>query len=249
MQEYEQVRSPENNSEHLRLEAVTACVGFDDFLDETLRINHSFFDHFVVVTNHTDKATQGVAKKYGATCVQTDLFQKNGRLFNKGAAINAGMDRFQYHGWRLHLDADIILPTNFRTMLFNHTHLDTDCLYGADRVNVVGLDKLKELVFSDPQFQHSCLLTSQVNSRIETRYIDKLRGYCPIGYFQLWHSSCQHSYPYSLGTAAHDDVMFCDGWPRSQRRLLPSVICYHLCAQPPKQGENWDGDRKQPRLK
>ena len=113
--------------EALRLEAVTACVGFDDLLDVTLALNHPLVDTMIVVTSHDDTATQLVAKKHGAICVQTDLMRKNGRGFNKGAAINAALGRFQYFGWRLHLDADIMLPDNFRRVLFNHTQLDPHC--------------------------------------------------------------------------------------------------------------------------
>jgi hypothetical protein len=81
-----------------------------------------------------------------------------------------------------------------------------------------------------------------------SRYVDTLRGYCPMGFFQLWNAQCQKEYPWSLGTAAHDDILFADQWPGSQRRHLPSLICYHLCAQAPQMGENWDGHRAQPRL-
>jgi len=238
-------------SESLRIEAVTACVGFDDVLDVTLANNHPNLDTMVVVTSHEDKKTQEVARKHGAICVQTDLFRKNGRHFNKGAALNAGFDRFQYHGWRLHLDSDILLPDNFRRILFNHTHLDENCIYGADRVDVIGLnelDTLKGRLQSEPQHSWSAFVNPAQNRPLSPRYVDPLRGYVPIGFFQLWHASCQKSYPYSLGTAAHDDVMFAAQWPLSHRRHLPTVVCYHLCAQPPTLGENWDGKRRQPRI-
>ena len=42
------------------------------------------------------------------------------------------------------MDSDICLPDNFRRMLFNHTHLDPSCIYGADRVNIVGQDNVKK---------------------------------------------------------------------------------------------------------
>jgi hypothetical protein len=238
-----------HEAESLRLEAVTTCVGFDDILDVTLALNHPHLDTMIVVTTQNDRATQLVAKKHGAVCVETDLFHKNGRNFNKGAAINAGMDRFQYHGWRLHLDGDIVLPDNFRRMLFNHTHLSRACLYGADRVDVVGrgaLALLREAALVEPQHAWSCLLSSRHNAPPSPRYVDSLRGYCPLGFFQLWHAICQKPYPYSLGTAAHDDIMFCDGWAASHRAHLPTVLCYHLCATAPQWGENWDGVRKQP---
>ena len=238
-------------SESLRIEAVTACVDFDDVLDETLGNNHPNLDTMIVVTSHEDRKTQDVARKHGAICVQTDLFRKNGRRFNKGAALNVGFDRFQYHGWRLHLDSDILLPDNFRRILFNHTHLDENCIYGADRVDVIGLDELDALkarLAREPQHSWSAFLNPSHNRPLSPRYVDPLRGYVPIGFFQLWHASCQKSYPYSLGTAAHDDVMFAAQWPVSHRRHLPTVVCYHLCAQPPALGENWDGKRRQPRI-
>ena len=232
-------------AENTRIEAVTCCVGFDDILDVTLELNHPQLDTVIVVTSHDDKATQHVARKHGAICVQTDLFKKNGRNFNKGAAVNAGFSRYQYNGWRMHLDADICLPDNFRRMLFNHTHLDQSCIYGADRVDVIGINDLHDARKS-PQHSYGAFVSA--SRQLSPRYVDPLRGYVPIGFFQLWHAASQKEYPFSLGTAAHDDVMFAEQWCMQHRRLLPTVVCHHLCSSPPKLGENWDGHRKQARL-
>ena len=166
-----------SNSESLRLEAVTACVGFDDMLDVTLELNHPHLDTMIVVTSHEDRRTQQVAQKHGAICVQTDLFRKNGRRFNKGAAINSGMARWQYHGWRLHVDSDIALPDNFRRVLFNHTHLDENCIYGADRVDVIGLNELQTIRGHGPQHSHSAFVAHGGHRGLSPRYVDPLRGY------------------------------------------------------------------------
>ena len=246
-------------TESLRLEGVTTSVGFDDVLDVTLGLNHPHLDTMIVVTSPEDRATQLVAKKHSAIRVTTDLFKKNGRPFNKGAAINAGFDLFQYHGWRLHLDVDIALPDNFRRVLFNHTHLDQACLYGAARRDVVGQAGLAAFLqgrLAVPQLafnsglsaEHGGALPVPGPSASSAQYVDSLRGYCPIGFFQLWHCSQQRPYPYSLGTACHDDVIFAQSWPLANRRLLPSVVCYHIVARLPYYGENWDGNRRQPRL-
>jgi hypothetical protein len=235
---------PPPPNDDLRLEAVTTCVGFDDILDVTLAYNHPHVDSLTVVTSHDDRRTQSVCHKHGVTCVQSDLFSKNGRHFNKGAAINAGMARFQYHGWRLHLDADIILPDNFRRLLFNHTHLDKRSLYGCDRVDVIGVGDM-HAARRHPQHGHGCFLSA--GHPVSPRYVDTLHGYLPLGYFQLWHADCQKSYPYSLGTAAHDDCLYAALWPRSHRHHLSTVIVHHLCSRPPRLGENWDG-RTSPRL-
>lgn len=248
-----------HNSERLRIEAVVTCVGFADMLDVTLGLNHPHVDHMIVVTNHADRATQLVARKHSATCVPTDLFTKHERNFNKGAAINAGFDYFRYNGWRLHLDADIILPDNFRRVLFNHTHLEPDAIYGASRRDIIGRDGLARYLAARlgfPQHAFGSGLSAEHNGALppgpasssSALYVDQLRGFCPIGFFQLWHSSRQQPYPWSLGTAAHDDVMFASLWPESKRHLLPSVVCYHLVSRAPYYGENWDGVRRQPKF-
>ena len=51
--------------------------------------------------------------------------------------INLGLAHLRNRGWLLHLDADIVLPDRLRFIL-NKSRLDEDCIYGADRVNVVG---------------------------------------------------------------------------------------------------------------
>jgi hypothetical protein len=246
-------------AEALRLEGVTTCVGFDDVLDVTLGLNHPHFDNLIVVTSHEDRATHLCCQKHSVMCVRSDLFQKNDRNFNKGAAINAGFDRFQYHGWRLHLDVDIILPDNFRRVLFNHTHLDRQCLYGASRRDIVGRQALDQYLVARNQIpqhafqsglstEHGGAMPQSGPSASSAQYVDSLRGYCPIGFFQLWHASQQREYPYSLGTACHDDVIFAQSWPLEHRQLLPSVMCYHLVGRLPYYGENWDGIRRQPRI-
>jgi hypothetical protein len=238
------------DQEQLRLEAVTVSVGFDDLLDVTIGFNHAQVDHLIVVTAHDDKKTQKVARKHGATVVLTDLFRKNGRNFNKGAAINAGFDYFQYHGWRCHMDSDIVLPDSFRRVLFNHSHLERHCIYGADRFNIVGQEKIKKLVRRGSiQHKHGLLLgETDDDGKLGHRLVCKLRGYLPLGFFQMWHSSTQKPYPYSLGTAAHDDMMFASLWPEACRRHLPGAVVFHLLPSAPTVGENWDGKRKQPRL-
>ncbi len=235
-------------TEDLRLEAVTVSVDFDDMLDVTLAVNHPHLDTLIVVTSHEDKKTQAVCHKHGAICVQTDLFSKNGRKFNKGAAINAGFNYFQYFGFRLHIDSDIMLPDNFRRLLFNHHHLATDTIYGADRVDVIGRDEIDAVRSGGPQHRHKVLVESQQARKIGARFLCPLNGYLPLGYFQLWHAKCQKAYPYSLGTAAHDDTMFSALWPRNRRQVLPGVLVYHVLERPARWSENWEGQRKQPRL-
>ena len=238
------------NADQLRLEAVTACVGFADMLDYSLALNHPHLDSMIVVTSHDDTDTQNVCRKHGAKAVLSDLFTKNDRTFNKGAAINSGLNYFQYHGWRLHLDADIVLPDNFGRILFNHTHLDRSCIYGCDRIDVIGSHELRSAHnHREPQHNGGHFVCPNHHRPTGPRFVDGLNGYLPLGYFQLWHASCQKPYPYSLGSAAHDDTMFSALWPSSHRRVLPTGFVYHLCGCEPRLGENWDGKRQQPLFK
>lgn len=234
--------------EDLRLEGITTCVGFDDILDITLSENHGQLDHMIVVGEGHDHKVIKCCRKHNATFVESHLFRKNGRRFNKGAAINQGFGHFQYHGWRLALDSDIMLPADFRRMLFNHTHLDKKGLYHADRVDLIGWDEIDAVInYHMPQNHHN-VVQPHHHRPVRERYVDKLYGFIPVGFFQLFNASHQRPYPFSLGTAAHDDVLFAAQWAPEDRHMLPSAFVYHICGSQPQYMENWNGDRKQRRL-
>src|SRR5205823_3326002 len=112
----------------------------------------------------------------------------------------------------------------------------------------IGKKKIGAYLDSDENQHKSRLLLGTDHGEAGHRLACALRGYLPCGYFQLWHTLTQKAYPYSLGTAAHDDMMFSALWPQDRRRLLPTVFCHHLCPRKPNVGENWDGNRRQPRL-
>lgn len=226
-----------------KLEAVVTSVGFDDLLDVTLPANLLQLDALYVVTSHTDYRTQQVCRKHGAIAVLTDAFGPSGS-FAKGAGINFGFARCRYRGWRICLDADIVLPPHFRRVVLNHDTLDHQTLYGADRVNIVGVSQWGRVMSS----QWGELETVYTGLPIGPRLISLSYGYVPTGYFQMWHSDCHKTYPSTAGGAGLDDVTFALQWPLSYRRLLPSFLVYHLCVAEPSHGENWDGHRRHPRV-
>jgi hypothetical protein len=235
--------------EALRLEVITTCVGFDDLLDYTLSLNQRHADHYIVVTSHADQGTQWVARRHGARCGGTDLFEKDGCDFNKGAALNAGFNFFRYRGWQLHLDADIVLPDNFRRVLSNLEHLERDCLYGCERLDMgrnTGTHSLQQHWNDNPQ--HGLrFLVDQTHDRelphvLGGRMVGDADGYTPPGFFQLWHASRRQRHPCSTGDAAEDARMFSRLWPVGKRRRLPACVVYHLGPTPRpaplKWGEN-----------
>lgn len=230
------------------IEGVTVCVNYADFLDEALHKNLHHFNEFVVVTHFDDRHTKAVCDRHGVQCIVTDVMLERGDEFNKGLAINLGLAHLRHNGWLCHLDSDIVLPDNFRNVL-HKSGLNDGCIYGADRMNVVGFDEW-ERVRNSPesarQFHHRCLVNPTTKLEVGARLLHNEFGYCPIGYFQLWHSRQQKRYPINQGSAEHTDVLFSVQWPREHRRLLPTFYVYHLESEPAQWGANWGGRRTKP---
>ena len=232
----------------LFLEGVIVCRQFADLLEVTLGENLGHFDDLVVVTSHEDHQTAAVCQRHSVECVRTDaICGRWGDAFNKGAAINIGLGHLSHRGWLLHLDADILLPDCFRTMLAKEW-LEPDCLYGADRLNVIGWNQWQELKATAAyrrQFQYRCLVQNSGHP-LGARLVHREYGYCPIGFFQLWHGSPRKRYPYNCGAAEHSDVVFALQWPGPKRRLLPQVLTYHLQSEGSRMGADWQGRKTQP---
>ncbi len=223
------------------LECVIVCHNYSDFLATTLPDNMQFFDRVVVVTGYEDKKTQALCAKYSVDCVQTGIMHDRGAAFNKGLCVNLGLGHLHQTDWVLHLDADIVLPHDFRRLL-DHARLRKENLYGADRVNVYGYEHWNNHKHKrEPSHVHRYFIEPPHEFPLGARIIHHDHGYVPIGYFQLWHGT--RRYPTHQGNAEHTDVLFACQWPRYQRVLLPEIICYHLesATEPGPFGTNWSG--------
>lgn len=230
-----------------RIEAITTCVGYGDFLAATLPENLPLLDRLVVITAPDDVETIEVCRRHSVDCVRSDD-HKRGGAFNKGRLIQRGFDQLGGQGWVLHLDGDIVLPRRFRDLL-DWAHLDERRLYGADRINIVGYDAWRQLKaekggWDNHSYQNYLRLPGQVGSR----WASKHHGYVPVGFFQLAHGSELRdrgihvkSYPYHHGDAARADVQFALQWDRRCRQLLPEVVVLHLESQAASMGANWKG--------
>lgn len=235
-----------------RLEAVVVCQNYSDFLEETLPYNLPHVDRLVVVTSHDDEQTRGVCQKWSVECIVSDLFSEGGRSFGKGPAINIGLGSLRCTGWLLQLDADIVLPLTFRNML-DKSALRRDHIYGCERFNVTSYHKwqhIKANYHSNPQFGYRCLISTPEDTPVGANLVHKQYGYCPIGFFQLWHSEYMQKYdlryPETHGSAEQEDVMWSLRWPRSQRTLLPTVRVFHLESERAAMGVNWRGRKTKP---
>lgn len=229
-----------------KIECVITCVNYSDFLAHTLPENLQHLDRIVVVTHPDDKGTLALCNKFGVDVIDSKLMHEDGDAFNKARLINLGLSHLKHDGWVLHLDADILLPHRFRTML-SHAKLDSKYIYGADRLNVPSYeDWQKNRHKTTPQFAYRYLVTPNEEFPLGSRLLHREYGYCPIGYFQLWNALARRNYPIITGSAEHSDVMFAVQWPREERLLLPEFFVYHLESEKAKMGTNWKGRKTKP---
>lgn len=231
------------------LEAVTVCVGYGDFLAETAGWNAPLFDRWVIVTDEKDLETQEVCRRHALEC----LIVNEGRDesgFNKGWLIERGLQHLSANAYRLHLDADIVLPSRFRHRL-DAAKLDQDAIYGCDRIMVKNWEQWQKLLASNyliNQHDYRNRLRFPEGFHVGTRWVDSAVSYVPIGFFQLWHSSQDlwrgtrtKPYPTKHNTACRTDVQHGLQWDRRRRLFLPDIIAIHLESETAKLGVNWNG--------
>lgn len=228
----------------MKIEGVIVCVNYSDFLAHTLPSTRSQFDKLVVVTDTKDENTKKICEYYNVQCVQTDVFYENGDSFNKGKGINAGLAHLDLDGWVMHLDSDIYLPPQTRSIL-ETIPLQKQKLYGADRLMCPNYEEwINFLDFPSP-IQDSWIYIHLTRFPVGVRlaeYKTPGGGYEPLGYFQLWHpkTSGVYSYPEHHGAADRTDILHCKKWPREKRELLPEIIVIHLESEA-GMGLNWNG--------
>jgi hypothetical protein len=230
-----------------RIDAVVVSSGYSDFLAWSLPTARSVFDRLVVVTSSTDEPTKRVCRHYHVECVETDAFYDGGAAFNKGAAIDVGLNHLDFPEWCVHLDADVVLPPRAGELL-RTVELHEQMVYGVDRLMVPSYDAWVSFL-SSPTPQHYPGSAWPVPFPVGYRcvYAD---GYVPIGFFQMFHRESAYLgrplYPTQFPTAADSDVVFARQWPRGKRALIPELFLYHLGSEtekPNKIGANWQGRR------
>lgn len=230
------------------IEAVSVCVGYDDFLATIAPYNIPHLDRWLIVTRPSDEATREVCRKFDLDVLLTE---DNGvDTFSKGRLIERGLQHLSASGWRLHLDSDIILPNRFKHLL-RAADLNNDTLYGVDRVMVKTWEdwmKLKETDFMLGSHDYHCRINIPEGFSLGTRWGTLDTGYCPIGFFQLWHSSVDEwrgvrikPYPDNHNTACRTDVQHALQWDRKKRALIPEVVVVHLESERCQKGTNWNG--------
>ncbi len=231
-----------------KIEAITVCVDFADYLEQTLPGIRNAVDSVTVVTTPSDRRTEAVARRLGARVVQTTAMFDDDAKFSLGAAINVGLDRIDRDGWVLLVDADIVLGRGTGALL-KALPLDERKIYGVDRVHCRGWARWLHL--RDKGVRINPAATTALGLPLGDRItnLDGL-GYLPCGFFQLWNpeGSGAHDFPvHPAGTAEGSDMAHAARWPRAGRELIPELIVVHLETERPAStiGADWGG-RKTP---
>lgn len=227
----------------MRLEAVTVCVGLSDYLAHSLPANKSLFDRLVVVTSPDDRETLQVAKFFHVESLATDCMFEDNQVFNKGKAVNAGLEHVRFGGWVVQLDVDIVLPPQARDVL-EHVDLCEQFLYGVDRVMCPSYEAWQKYMANpEPLYENGWVYPPPfpLDGRL---YSQEDRGYVPIGFFQLFHREANLGdpvYPTEFDTAAGSDMAFARKFPRTHRHLLPELYALHLQTEDSTHAANWQG--------
>lgn len=99
-----------------KIQAITVCIFFSDFLKYCLN-NRYHFDRWLIVTVESDIETIELCRKFSIEYCFTERVFENGASFAKGKAINDGISLLDRTGWIVHVDCDIILPRNMRELI------------------------------------------------------------------------------------------------------------------------------------
>lgn len=241
----------------MKIEAVTVCVGYSDFLLEVIPYNLPHLDRWLIVTDSRDLATRQVCRQHNLEFLATDDFYRNGAKFDKARGIDRGLQLLAHEDWVLHLDGDIVLPPHTRHTL-RSAELDPQAIYGCDRVMVKGYDRWQRLKASGflervgRSYHHNVCFPGGFD--VGARWADPHHGYVPIGFFQLWHRDATmfggtrtRRYPnHGHSDAARTDVQYSLLWDRQRRALVPELVVCHLESEPAPVGANWCGRTTRP---
>ncbi len=232
----------------MKIEAVTICKDWSDYLAHTLIFNKNIFDRMIVVTSHEDKATADICEYYHVECLRTNVF---GDEFNKGKALNVGLNRLSRADWLVIFDSDIIFPPRTRHLL-EIAQLREDSIYSAHRQMCPSYEEYVKWLAA-PTINHECdvylhnkgfPLGTQIGKLSKHPNDKSDLGFVPIGYFQMWNekSGIKHNYPEDHAGFANSDLFFAYQWPRQLRSLIPEFSLLHLQTDDhEKMGENWEG--------
>ena len=124
-----------------KLDVIIVSVDYNDLLILTLQKNRKIFHNITVVTSKTDQKCKEICDKFGVSCIQTDIMYDNNSTFNKGKAINVGINSIENPDLILLLDADIIVENDI-----NLHDLNDKYLYTSERIILPNYDSYLDYI-------------------------------------------------------------------------------------------------------
>lgn len=171
----------------MEIVSITVCVDYSDYFCRVIERNASVLDHMYVVTRKTDTATQELCQRFqNITMVFYEDLNLKAAFFNKSGMIRfAQMQAYKMYpdAWYLILDADIMLPCDFREIVQTNCD-DQNALYGMSR------------------YDYKC----QVD--LEEQKNGKHYPHNFVGYFQLYREKKMYD-SFSLDCSRCDDLFKC----------------------------------------
>jgi len=174
-----------------------------------------------------------------AICGTEPIFPKERPSIQQRRGDHVGFDRFSNTDGGCNLDSDILLPdisaASFSITLISTRIASMRGSRGCNRPERTGYAEGR--LQGEPQHAWSAFVIRSEIVPLSPRYVDSASRVRAHRVLSTVACELSEIVSYSLGTAAHDDVMFAAQWPLSHRRHLPTVVCYHLCAQQPTLGK------------
>jgi GR25 family glycosyltransferase involved in LPS biosynthesis len=124
-----------------KLDVIIVSVDYNDLLILTLQKNKRIFHNITVVTSKTDQKCKEICDKFGVSCIQSDIMYDNNSTFNKGKAINVGINSIENPDLILLLDADIIVENDI-----NLHDLNDKYLYTSERIILPNYDSYLDYI-------------------------------------------------------------------------------------------------------
>lgn len=224
----------------MKIFGICVSVNYSDFLVWSLPAAKNVFDRTLVITSKDDDATKRVCEYNHVEFIETDIMYANGAKFNKGMAINLGLDYLDFPEFGAHFDSDIVMPPRTREILMSRNY-NKDCIYSCDRMMVSNWKNWINF-YTDPKSLYSI---GQVKPNFDVGYRLIHDGYQCLGYFQMFHKDSKYLkrpiYPNDCESASQSDLMVSNLYPPENRVLIPELFVYHLDSDENALGLNWNG--------
>lgn len=198
----------------LLVEAVTICINYADYLRGVLDNRHHL-DRWIILTVNSDTETQRLCEEFGLECRIASCLAADGSdfhaAFNKGQVLNEGLDLVSESAWALILDADVLLPSAFRSRV-ESLPLEEGVLYAAcGRKFCDSAEALEATRRCEPWERHVAKYSQA------------------LGFFNLFHvGSAPNRYPARspVDRPEHDDWLFTTSFAEARRRNLPFALLH-----------------------